>query len=171
MHALRIQAPQQTLSASAGQWGHHRGHSTTCLDSRPCSSTITWAPDRSFVDAPQAPILTPEAGSVAAPWTLMHQTLMPQPPLVSVSHSGAQRESQLQILLGGLGGEEKRSREPQHVPPTSSTVLLHSLGNWRFLQSLPIPTSADKTVGTLSYCIHPEPGPQHPMQWGPCVHL
>lgn len=54
MHALRIQAPQQTLSASAGQWGHHRGHSTTCLDSRPCSSTITWAPDRSFVDAPQA---------------------------------------------------------------------------------------------------------------------
>lgn len=107
MHALRIQAPQQTLSASAGQWGHHRGHSTTCLDSRPCSSTITWAPDRSFVDAPQAPILTPEAGSVAAPWTLMHQTLMPQPPLVSVSHSGAQRESQLQILLGGLGGGGK----------------------------------------------------------------
>ena len=45
MHALQIQAPQQTLSASAGQWGHHRGHSTTCLDCRPCNSTITWAPD------------------------------------------------------------------------------------------------------------------------------
>lgn len=55
------------------------------------------------------------------------------------------------------------------MPPPSSTVLLHSLGNWRFLQSLPILTSADKTAWRLSYSIHRKPGPQHPMQPGPCV--
>lgn len=165
----RIQTPQQTLSTSAGQWCHHRGHSTTCLDCRPCSSTITWA-DRGSMSSSAVPILTPDPGSVAASWTSMHQTLMPQSPLVSVSHSGAQR-SPATNFPRGLGGRKRDQENLSICHQQVQQSFCIALAIEEFLQSLPILTSADKTAWRLSYSTHPKPGPQHPMQPGPCVHL
>ena len=88
---------------------------------------------------------------------------------------GTERVSATNFPGMGRGGAGcvcvERSGVLQHVLPSSSTVLLHCLGNWRFLQSLPILASADKTAWRLSCCIHPEPGPQHPMQRGLRVQL